>query len=211
MPANEVRTSGRTSERVRPRAPAAVKKANGRAGAADLRESLRSIRDALRAARQGDLSVRLPTDAAAGDPLVAEVGLAFNAMVEGNADVVREIERLAQHVAQGRFDDEASVRFTGGAWESAAAGLNRLVRVMVAPMVDATRILNAVMAGDLSETMPLRFDGLPLQGELLRLGEGVNGVVVRLREVSTVVSSAVRAIATEGRLGVQATTHNELG
>src|SRR5690606_19559494 len=87
--------------------------------------------------------------------------------------------------------------------------LNRMVRSLVAPTIDATRILNAVAAGDLSETMPLRFDGLPLQGELLRLGEATNGVVVRLRAVSTTVSSAVRQIATEGRLGVQA-AHDEL-
>src|SRR5438132_13178809 len=56
----------------------------GREREAEREDRLRSLRDALRAARQGDLSVRLPAGDGQ-DGVLEEVVLAFNALVETNA------------------------------------------------------------------------------------------------------------------------------
>src|SRR4051812_41359238 len=62
-----------------------------------LEERLRSLRDALRAARQGDFSVRLPTNGT-GDGVLGEVALAFNALVEENEALVEELDRVSRVV-----------------------------------------------------------------------------------------------------------------
>ncbi|MCI0573310.1 MAG: HAMP domain-containing protein, partial [Myxococcaceae bacterium] len=160
-------------------------------------ERLRSLRDALRAARQGDFTVRLPTDGA-GD-LLAEVALAFNALVEENEALVRELDRVAHTVGEeGRLTERASLGPASGAWSAAVDAVNSLVASVAFPTVEATRILGLVAAGDLSHEMPVHLDGQPLQGEFLRLGSTVNAVVDTLRSVSTGVSRVVREIGTEG-------------
>src|SRR5262249_44543916 len=66
-------------------------------------------------------------------------------------------------------------------------------------------------AGDLSSEMPVQLDGHPLRGEFLHLGTTVNEVVDRLRTVSSRVSTVVREIGTEGRLGTQASVEGLSG
>src|SRR4030095_380300 len=61
-------------------------------------EHLLAVRDALRAARQGDFSIRLPTDGGAAG-LMGEVALAFNAFIEQNDALVSELRRLDRSVA----------------------------------------------------------------------------------------------------------------
>ncbi len=167
-------------------------------------ERLRSLRDALRAVRQGDFSVRLPTDGA-DDGLLGEVALAFNALVEENEALVGELDRVSRTAGlEGRVGDRASLGPASGSWAAAVASVNSLLESMSFPMTEATRILGVIAEGDLSRDMPLHRDGRPLQGEFLRLGTTVNTVTQRLRAVSTGVSRVVREIGTEGKLGGQA-------
>src|SRR5688572_2586717 len=71
-----------------------------------LDEPLRSLGDALRAVTQGDFTVRLPTD---GDGLLGEISLAFNALVERNDGLVRELDRLDRAVGiEGKTAERAS-------------------------------------------------------------------------------------------------------
>ncbi|MBZ5709933.1 HAMP domain-containing protein [Nannocystis pusilla] len=178
-------------------------------GAVDARgEGLRSLRDALRAARLGDFSVRLPAAGSGVDPQVAEVALAFNGLMEMNGRLVQELVHAADRAGDGDIVVRATLGAESGAWRVGVEAINRLVDTLVNPTLHATRILAAVAAGDLSDTMPLRADGQPLHGHRLRLGEAVNSVVLRLRGVSASISSVLREIATEGRLGVQAADHD---
>src|SRR6185312_7056309 len=89
-------------------------------------ERLRSLRDALRAVRQGDFSVRLPLDAAE-DGLFAEVALAFNSVVEQDEALANELNRVAQAVhVEGEISGRASLGSVTGEWAALIASVNTL-------------------------------------------------------------------------------------
>jgi HAMP domain-containing protein/signal transduction histidine kinase/ActR/RegA family two-component response regulator len=163
---------------------------------------LHALRDALRAARQGDFSVRLPTD---GADVLAETAIAFNALLERNESLERELSRVARSVGgEGNVTDQASLGSATGAWAGAIESVNALIGAMAFPTVEATRILDRIAAGDLSHDMPVHLDGRQLQGAFDELGSAVNAVVGRLRAVSTGISRVVTEIGTEGKLGARA-------
>src|SRR5690242_4905502 len=87
----------------------------GMLGDAHVEERLRSLRDALRAAGQGDFSVRLPTNG--GDEgLVGEVVIAFNVVMKRNRMLAREIERISRVVGNdGQLGERASLGPVSGA------------------------------------------------------------------------------------------------
>src|SRR5262245_4903583 len=166
-------------------------------------EGLLALRDALRAARQGDLSVRLPTDGAA-DGVMREVALGFNALIEQNDALVSELRRLDRSVGfEGNTAERASLA-AGGSWAVAVDAVNSLVEKMAWPICEATSVLGLVASGDLSRDMSLHMDGTALRGDFHELGTTVKTVVGRLRTVSSGVSRVVREMGTEGKLGGQA-------
>jgi signal transduction histidine kinase/HAMP domain-containing protein/CheY-like chemotaxis protein len=165
-------------------------------------DSLRALRDALRAAHRGDFSVRLHV----GEGLFGEVAQAFNDVADQNQGLARELDRVAHAVGRdGRLADRASLRAGRGTWAAGAVeSVNALVDAMAFPITEATRVLDLVAEGDLSRDMSVTLDGRPLQGDFLRLGATVSAVTHRLRSVSEGVSRVVREIGTEGKLGARA-------
>jgi signal transduction histidine kinase/HAMP domain-containing protein/CheY-like chemotaxis protein len=173
-------------------------------------ERLHALRDALRAARQGDFSVRLPTDGTA-DGAMGEIVLAFNALIEQNEGLVREFRRVERSVGfDGRTRERASLA-AGGSWGVAVDSVNSLIEKMAWPVSEATSVLTLVANGDLSRDMPLYMGGTPLEGDFRELGTSVKTVVDRLRAVSSGVSRLVREMGTEGKLGGQASVEGLAG
>src|SRR6185312_10026766 len=79
-------------------------------------ERLRTLRDALRAASQGDFSVRVPTEDG-DDRLLLEVARAYNACIEQSDALVRELHRVAFAVEyEGDVRRRASLGPVGGSW-----------------------------------------------------------------------------------------------
>ena len=171
---------------------------------------IHALRDALRAARQGDFSVRLPTDGA-NEGVMGEVALAFNALIEQNDALVSELRRVDRSVGfEGKTTERASVG-AGGSWAAAVDSVNSLVEKMAWPVCEATSVLGLVANGDLSRDMSLHMNGTPLAGDFRELGTTVKTVVGRLRTVSSGVSRVVREMGTEGRLGGQASVEGLSG
>jgi len=167
--------------------------------AAEIGDRLRSLRDALRAARAGDFAVRLP-ESDGRDPF-AEVAIAFNGLVAENELLTRELERVSRTVrADGRLHERASIGPASGAWAVATDAVNALIDAIAWPTLETTRVLELAAGGDLSESVSLRSDGHAARGDLLRLGSAANTLIGRLRLVTAEVSRVVRAIGTEGRL-----------
>jgi HAMP domain-containing protein/signal transduction histidine kinase/CheY-like chemotaxis protein len=193
--------------RVRPRRGAGPlrKRPRPRQGrAARTEEGLRSLRDALRAAAQGDFSVRLALDPSGG-VLLGEVAQAFNTLLDQNQALTSELSRVAEAVgAHGSFAERASLGPVGGGWAFALDAVNTLAANVAWPLAEATRVLGAVAAGDLSQTMSVQIDGKPLHGDFATIGNTVNSVVGRLRSVSSSVSRVVREVGVEGKLGAHA-------
>ena len=188
----------------------APRRTHGRDSIEHLEGRLDALRDALRAAQQGDFSVRLATDGTS-DGVMGEIALAFNALIDKNDALVTELRRVDRSVgSEGKTADRASFA-AGGSWAVAVDSVNSLVEKMAWPVSAATSVLGLVADGDLSRDMPLHMNGTPLKGDFRELGTTVKTVVGRLRTVSSSVSRVVQEMGTEGKLGGQASVEGLSG
>jgi signal transduction histidine kinase/HAMP domain-containing protein/ActR/RegA family two-component response regulator len=170
----------------------------------EVTERLRSLLDALRAARQGDFSVRLPAKAA-DEGIFTEVALAFNSLIEENERLVYEVDRVSRAVAlEGELRAQALLGPVSGSWGAAIESLNSLINSTAFTTTEATRILRLIADGELSRDMPIHVGGHPIKGDFLQLGGALNTVLRRLRAVSASVSRVLREIGTDGKLGAHA-------
>ncbi len=156
--------------------------------------------DALKAARDGDFSVRLPEGQDLG-----EVATVFNQLVSHNQSMVEEMGRISQVVGdQGQLTERAHLKTAKGDWGKAIDGVNRLINNLAQPTYEVSRVLTAVASGDLSQKMALEVQGKALQGEFLKIGQVVNTMVDQLNAFASEVTRVAREVGTEGRLGGQA-------
>jgi HAMP domain-containing protein/signal transduction histidine kinase/DNA-binding response OmpR family regulator len=172
---------------------------NGSAQADEVVEDLIAAMERLAA---GDFSVRLPTRrvGAAGD-----AARAFNAIAERNAKFSKELARVARVVGHdGRLGERVHMADAAGAWADDCVAINTLVDDLVRPTSEVSRVLGAVAGGDLSQSMSLVVDGVPVKGEYARIGTVVNGLVAQLSAFADEVSRVAREVGTEGKLGGQA-------
>ncbi len=178
-----------TEERAQPRA---ARVATDRA----IADRLRSLLAVLRAARQGDFSVRLPPVA---DGLFGEVALAFNSLIEENQRLVYEVDRVSRAVAlDGELTAQASLGPVGGSWATAVESLNTLSN-LTSQVRNIAIVTTAVANGDLSKTITVE-----AKGEILALKNTINGMVEQLRTFAAEVTRVAREVGTDGQLGGQA-------
>jgi HAMP domain-containing protein/signal transduction histidine kinase/CheY-like chemotaxis protein len=162
----------------------------------------RDILSALKAFRRGNFSVRLPEDLDGPDAEIAEI---FNEIVELNAQLTSEFERLGRVVGkEGRISERGRVHNATGGWDASVRSVNELIEDMVQPTAEVARVIGAVAKGDLTQTMMVEIDRRPLRGEFLRIGKIVNTMVGQLASFSSEVTRVAREVGTEGKLGGQA-------
>ncbi len=163
--------------------------------------ALHDLLHALRAAKGGDFSVRLP---AGSTSLLDQIGAAFNDMVELNSRVNKELGKVGQLVGrEGRMYERFALD-APGAWAETAASVNWLVEDLSRPTTEVARVIEAVARGDLTQQMALRIEGQPVKGEFLRIGKTVNAMVQQLNSFASEVTRVAREVGTDGKLGGQA-------
>ncbi len=156
---------------------------------------------ALQAMRDGDFRVRLPV---AGQGITAAIAETFNEIVELNLRTAAELRRVSRAVGrEGRIDHRVAIGSTGG-WARNEAAVNQLVGDMTEPMLEVSRVLEAVARGDLSQRMATEIDGQPLRGEYKHLADTINVMVDQLNAFAGEVTRVAREVGTEGKLGGQA-------
>ncbi len=163
---------------------------------------LGDLRDALRALKAGDFSVRiLPGERR----VTKEVATAFNdvaAMLDGTSV---EFVRVSKVVGRdGEMMERAAVRGAQGGWSSQVESFNALIGDLVRPSTEVARVIIAVAAGDLSQKMALEIEGKPVRGEFLRISTSVNTMVDQLRSFASEVTRVAKEVGTDGKLGGQA-------
>ncbi len=164
----------------------------------DLRELLR----ALQAVRDGDFSVRLPSDRTG---LTGKIVDTFNDIVIANQQLASELDRAGQIVGrEGKTKHRVAAVRRSGAWGAMENCVNRLIEDLLWPTTEVTRTITAVAKGDLSQTVPLEADGRPLQGEFLRSATVVNEMIEQMGAFTSEVTRVAREVGTEGKLGGQA-------
>jgi len=165
---------------------------------------LRALRTALKAAADGDFSVRLPSNSSGGS-LMRDIVCNFNRLLELNSAMTAEITRVEQAVRrEGRMTEIASLPGAAGSWLLIPDSVNALISGLVQPSTEVARVISAVADGDLTQKMALEIEGQPVKGEFLRIGTTVNAMVDQLSSFAAEVTRVAREVGTDGKLGGQA-------
>jgi HAMP domain-containing protein/signal transduction histidine kinase/CheY-like chemotaxis protein len=162
----------------------------------------RALLDALRKLKEGAFEVRLPAHWTGLDGKIADT---FNAVVERNARLSEELQRLSRAVGrEGRISERASLGDVSGSWAASETCINELISDLVHPVSETARVIGAVAKGDLSQSMALEREGRAVKGEFLRTARTVNTMVDQLSSFASEVTRVAREVGTEGKLGGQA-------
>ncbi|MFF5841583.1 HAMP domain-containing protein [Streptomyces massasporeus] len=162
---------------------------------------LRPLLAAMTAARDGDFT-KVPES---GHGMVAELTAVFNQIMDRSVHFTSETRRVRRElVRHGRLDERLSASPGQGLWTSRVNDVNQLLDALVAPAANATRVLDAVAGGDLTQRVDLHDGTRQLRGDLRRLGRAVNKMVDQLSLFTGEVTRVAREVGTEGRLGGRA-------
>ncbi|CAM5745806.1 putative Hybrid signal transduction histidine kinase J [Streptomyces afghaniensis 772] [Streptomyces afghaniensis] len=162
---------------------------------------LRPLLAAMTAARDGDFT-KVPET---GHGMVAELTAVYNQIMDRSVHFTTEVRRVRRElVRHGRLDERLSASPGQGLWTSRVNDVNQLLDALVAPAANATRVLDAVAGGDLTQRVDLHDGTRELRGDLRRLGRAVNKMVDQLSLFTGEVTRVAREVGTEGRLGGRA-------
>ncbi|MFE3169731.1 HAMP domain-containing protein, partial [Streptomyces sp. NPDC059224] len=162
---------------------------------------LRPLLAAMTAARDGDFT-KVPET---GEGIVGELSAVFNQIMDRSVHFNTEVQRVKHElVRHGRLDERVSASPGQGAWTSRVNDVNQVLDALVAPAANATRVLDAVAGGDLTQRVDLHDGSRQLRGDLRRLGRAVNKMVDQLSLFTGEVTRVAREVGTEGRLGGRA-------
>ncbi|WP_353947048.1 HAMP domain-containing protein [Streptomyces sp. HUAS MG91] len=162
---------------------------------------LRPLLAAITSARDGNfVHVQEP-----GEGLVGELGAVFNQLVDRSAHFSSELTRVRREIVRhGRLDERMETSPGYGAWATRVHDVNTVIGALVAPAANATRVLDAVAGGDLTQRVDLHDGTRQLRGDLRSLGRAVNKMVDQLSLFTGEVTRVAREVGTEGRLGGRA-------
>ncbi|MEC5160561.1 HAMP domain-containing protein [Janthinobacterium sp. CG_S6] len=156
----------------------------------------------LMALKKGDFGARMPSD---WTGMAGKVADTLNEIIETQENMVRTITEVSRVVGrEGRLTQRASVPQVAGGWTTIISAVNTLIDDLVRPTTEMARVIGAVAKGDLSQTMELEVDGVPLKGQYLRAATTANTMVEQLSSFSSEVTRVAREVGTEGKLGGQA-------
>ncbi|GAA1922144.1 HAMP domain-containing protein [Streptomyces durmitorensis] len=162
---------------------------------------LRPLLSAMRAARDGDFT-KVPVT---GHGMTAELHSVFNEMLDRSLHFDGELARVRREIIRhGHLNERFSASPGHGSWATRVHDVNSLLDSLVAPAANATRVLNAVAGGDLTQRVDLHDGTRELRGDLRRLGRAVNTMVDQLSLFTGEVTRVAREVGTEGRLGGRA-------
>ncbi|WP_197049112.1 hypothetical protein, partial [Streptomyces violaceusniger] len=129
----------------------------------------------------------------------------INTMVDQLSAFADEVTRVAREVGtEGGLGGRAPVRGVSGAWTTSVDAANHLLDALFGPVFNATRVLDAIASGDLTQRGDLHDGNRQLRGDLGRLGRGGNRTVDQLSLFTGELTRIAREVGTEGRLGGRA-------
>ncbi|MGH3313014.1 MAG: HAMP domain-containing protein, partial [Streptomyces sp.] len=163
---------------------------------------LRPLLGALRSLCDGDFSVRVASE---DEGVLGELTGVFNRIAARNEHLSDELARVRREVVRhGRLDERVTASPGQGAWTSSVNDANNLVESLATPVTKASRVLEAVAGGDLTQHMELHDGNRQLHGDLRQLATGLNVMVDQLSMFTGEVTRVAREVGTEGRLGGRA-------
>ena len=177
----------------------------------DLNDQLdaRLLLQTLMALKKGDFSARMPSDLTGVAGKVADT---LNDIIETKEKMVHVVTEVSRVVGrEGRLSQRAQTASMTGGWSIIISAVNTLIDDLVRPTSEMARVIGAVAKGDLSQTMALEVDGVPLMGQYLSAATTANTMVEQLLSFSSEVTRVAREVGTEGKLGGQANVSGVAG
>ncbi|HEX2584140.1 MAG TPA: HAMP domain-containing protein [Steroidobacteraceae bacterium] len=163
---------------------------------------LKNLLRALQAVRDGDFSVRLPSDQTG---IAGKVADTFNEIVSSNQRIAQEMDRAGEMIGkEGQTRERVTLDRRSGAWGGMEKSINTLIDDLLWPTTEVTSTITAVAKGDLSQTVRLEVEGRPLKGEFLRTARIVNAMIEQMSAFTSEVTRVAREVGTDGKLGGQA-------
>jgi methyl-accepting chemotaxis protein len=159
-----------------------------------VRERFLSIQDAMVRVSQGDTS-RLEEVVAIGrrsdnDQLVP----ALSAMMQTLRDLIEEAERLSRAAIEGNLQIRGNDRQFEGGYRKIIAGFNQTLDAVIAPIDEASQVLQEMSRGNLDVAMSETY-----QGDHAQLAEALNQTIVSFNEVLNEFHHAAGQVATSAR------------
>src|SRR6266567_4075018 len=108
---------------------------------------LEQLLASLTAVRDGDFSMRLPKT---GDPLLDQIAVVFNGMVDQLDRFTTEVTRVAREVGRdGQLGGQAEVEGVAGTWKRLTENVNELAGNLTRQVRAIAEVTSAVASGDL--------------------------------------------------------------
>lgn len=149
--------------------------------------------NSLRSFKNGDFSVRLPTDQ---HGYGGEIATAFNETIELAAGLSGELQRVGKVVGkEGKTLPRVRLSQGKGGWQASVVSVNTLIDDLIQPMTEIGNVALAITNGDLTQRMSLEVKGQPREGLYLSLAEIVNEMVKRLNLLLAEVTALGQAWA----------------
>ncbi|MEH2069740.1 MAG: methyl-accepting chemotaxis protein [Nostoc sp.] len=153
------------------------------------KEQLQALLSALKAAKNGDFSVRLPVE----NNELSEIVLVFNELVSINQNFAQEISRLTFEIGtEGKLGSQAIVKGAQGSWRELVDNFNQMSTNLTEQIKSINEVTVVVAQGDLSKQIQQRN-----AGEFKQVTDNANQMISSLRssirqmaEVATAVASS---------------------
>jgi methyl-accepting chemotaxis protein len=148
---------------------------------------LQPLLAALKAAKNGDFSVRLPEDNGLG-----EIAAVFNGWVSLNQDFAQEVARLADEIGtEGKLGSEAVVKGAKGSWRQLLDNLNKMSANVSEQIKTINEVTLVVAQGNLSQQIETTTNA----GEFKHLRDNTNQMISRLRSSIRQMADVATAVA----------------
>ncbi len=164
---------------------------------------LQPLLQALKAAKNGDFSVRLPVE----NNGLSEIAENFNELMNFNEKIASEVTRVAREVAtEGKLDSHIVLEGATGIWKELTENINHISATLTEQTHNITEIATAITEGNLTKKITTE-----TQGELEEFKNIINQMVEQLNIFATEVTRVARELGTEGKFDAHAVVERAAG
>ena len=167
--------------------------------AANLTTQVRGLVKVVTAVSQGDLTQKLTLETA-GE--VADLAQTINSMVDDLNRLASEVSRVARVAgAEGKLTERASVGGVSGSWKELVDTLNALIESIALPVLEVSRVVQAISEGDLTQMVELQTTGdITAMSNSLNLAvENLNALLGEINESAQIVGTSSEEMVDKGQ------------
>jgi methyl-accepting chemotaxis protein len=167
--------------------------------ATNLTTQVRGIVKVVTAVSQGDLTQTLTLEAA-GE--VADLAQTINRMVDDLNRLASEVSRVARVAgAEGKLTERATVGGVSGSWKELVDTLNALIESIALPVLEVSRVVQAISEGDLTQMVEIQTTGdiLSMSNSLNLAVENLNALLGEINDSAQVVGTSSEEMVDKGQ------------